>query len=69
MVKRQYTVTLKNGIVQEVIREEQENHSAIGLWRYILKIRSSEETVIEFTDCVILASEIAMISEGKEIND
>lgn len=37
MVERKYTVTLKNGTIREVVREEKERHSAIGLWRYMLK--------------------------------
>lgn len=69
MVERKYTMTLKNGTIREVVREEKERHSAIGLWRYMLKWGIAKDMVIEFKECVILASEIVMISKGEEIND
>lgn len=65
-VKRMYKVILKSGIEKEVIREEREDRTLIGLW--IWSQRRREETFINVEDGVIKASEIAMVANPVEVD-
>ena len=53
-----YHITLKSGVALEVTGLDA-TKNIIGLWIYLLKKVSP--SVIEFEECIILASEIAMI--------
>lgn len=53
-----YQVTLKSGVIVKVTGKD-ETKNVIGLWIYLLR-KVTPET-IDFQECTILASEIAMI--------
>jgi len=54
-----YNITLKSGINKTVSREEFGDKKFPGLWRW--SFTQPKPVVIEFVECQMLASEIAMI--------
>jgi hypothetical protein len=65
---KSYKITLKNGLVRDVTRNEPEGKSLIGLWNWSLS--RVTDILITFEECTILSSEIAMIEKSdKGVSD